>query len=473
MTIKASNCKPALLAKTAARKTKLKIGKEMEVIAEQAKANSLTSKLQMTYVNPETLSSGKRRVRKIKPEHVKTLMRSIATNGFVTPIIVADEVVVDGETRLEAAKGLSLPEIPVIDVSHLSSAQRELVKLTLNRTGECGEWDLEMLRESVFEIELAGYDLGTTGFSMPEIDAIKLNPAPDAGDGLNEVPEPATAVVSMVGDCWQIGVHRLLCGSATEAISYATLLGDETVTMVLTDPPYNVKIGGNVSGLGKTKHGEFVQATGEMSDAEFSTFLGDVLTFVRGVMVPAGVAMAYMDWRSIRTLCDAGDVAGFSLINMVVWDKQRGGMGGLYRSGHELLAVFCNGATTPAVNNVKLGANGRDRTNVWSYPGATTPGSSAAKALALHPTPKPVEMLVDAMLDVSRPGDIVLDPFMGSGSAIIAGEECGRVVRGIELDPKYVDCAVRRWEQLLGQEAVLIATGQTFAEVAAERNTID
>lgn len=469
MKIKTSNCKPLLLAKTAGRKAKLKTAVDISDIAATAKANSVCAKLQMVYVDPATLQPANRRVRKSSSSAIKAVARAIATNGFITPIIIADNVIIDGHVRWEAAKCLDLPEVSVIDVSHLSSAHRELVKVGLNRTPELGEWDVEMLRDSIMEIELAGLEIITTGFSLAELDVIKLDPSPTAEAGLNDVPALAETVVSMIGDCWQLGTHRLLCGSATDAISYATLLGDEKVTLVLTDPPYNVKIGGNVSGLGKTKHGEFVQATGEMTSDEFSTFLKDVLANMRAHMIHAAVAMAFMDWRSITVLTTAGEAAGFSLINMAVWDKQRGGMGGLYRSGHELVAVFCNGATTPAVNNVKLGANGRDRTNVWSYPGATTPGSSAAKALSLHPTPKPVELLVDAMLDVSQHGDIVLDPFMGSGSAIIAGDECGRAVRGIELDPKYVDCAVRRWEQLLGMEAVLIATGQTFAQVAAER----
>ena len=143
-------------------------------------------------------------------------------------------------------------------------------------------------------------------------------------------------------------------------------------------------------------------------------------------------------------------------------------MGGLYRSAYELVGVFCNG-TVPATNNVQLGKHGRDRSNVWHYPGANKPGSSAAAMLSEHPTPKPVQLVSDALLDTTKKGDIVLDPFLGSGTTIVACMEVQRVGRGIELDPKYVDVALRRWMALADDQAVLIATGETFDEVAARR----
>jgi DNA modification methylase len=176
-----------------------------------------------------------------------------------------------------------------------------------------------------------------------------------------------------------------------------------------------------------------------------------------------------MDWRQYPRLVIAADAAGLKNINMAVWDKGSGGMGALYRSAHELIGVFCNG-TTPATNNVKLGKHGRDRTNIWSYPGANKQGSSAAKLLGDHPTPKPVQLIANALLDVTKSGDLVLDPFAGSGTTIIACAETGRVARAIELDPKFVDVAVRRWNELSGEESRLSATGETFAEVAAQRS---
>jgi DNA modification methylase len=461
--------KHALLVKTSKRKVSLKAAAETSGIAAKAAQNDPLPHIVLEQRETASLKVAAKRVRKPKPSLVQTLTAGIAANGFVMPMLVRGDEVVDGHSRLEAAKALALSTVPVIDLGHLSPEQCELVKLGVNRTAELGEWNLDVLREVIIKLEVESFDLSLTGFTMPELDIIKLDGEPDTKSELSDVPEPDETVTSMVGDLWQLGDHLLLCGSATEEASYQTLLGSEQVGMLLSDPPYNVKIAGNVSGLGKKKHGEFVEATGEMSDEEFAGWLTDLCATVRPFIVHAGVAAMFMDWRHIGTLVTAGLTAGFEHINMVVWDKQRGGMGGVYRSAHELIAIFCNGSTTPLVNNVKLGSQGRDRTNVWSYPGATTPGSSAAKMLKHHPTPKPVELLVDAMLDLTHAGDLVLDPFMGSGTTIIAGEEAGRRVRGIELDPKYVDVAIRRWEQLTGQRAVLTATGQPFADVVAER----
>ena len=206
---------------------------------------------------------------------------------------------------------------------------------------------------------------------------------------------------------------------------------------------------------------------GEQTDAEFRQFLTDFLGLSGKQLIQGGVAYAFINWRHVHDMIIAGKTAGLHLVNMAVWTKQPG-MGAFYRSAHEMCAVFCNGPT-PAINNIKLGAKGRDRANVWAYPSANQKGSSANAMLAHHPTPKCVEMIVDMLLDVSKPGDIVLDPFIGSGTTIIAAQECGRAARGIELDPKYVDLAVRRWEAITGEAATLALTGETFAAVQAAR----
>lgn len=389
--------KPALLSKTSGRKSALKTATEIGGLVAKAGQNDLLPSLKVENRDTATVKLAAKRVRKPKAALVKTLVATMSMNGFLVPMLVRGDELVDGHARLAAARELSLPTVPVIDISHLSPEQCEVVKLAVNRTQELGEWDVEILREVVLELSATEFDLTVTGFTAPELDFIVLDPTPELSSDLNKVPDEATNVTSMLGDLWTLGDHLLLCGSATEAGSYEALLGEDKVAMVLTDPPYNVKIAGNVSGLGKKAHGEFVQATGEMTDEEFRAWLATFCGVLRPAMSAAAVAMMFMDWRHMSDLIGAGLSAGFNLINMVVWDKQRGGMGGLYRSAHELVAVFCNGATSPAVNNVKLGAHGRDRSNMWSYPGATTPGSSAAKALSLHPTPKPVELLVDAM----------------------------------------------------------------------------
>ena len=291
----------------------------------------------------------------------------------------------------------------------------------------------------------------------------------DPAEGADQVPDVPTSIISKIGDLWQCGPHRVLCGSATEETSYVRLMDGKQAAATVSDPPYNTKIKGQVSGLGKHKHEDFVQASGEMSSTQFQAFLKTFLTNAAASCAKGSVIFAFMDWRMVHLLRAAADEAKLHHINTIIWDKGVGGMGALYRSAHELISVFCT-AKSPAVNNVQLGKHGRDRTNVQHYPGANQPGSSAGSALALHATPKPVELIADLMLDVSEPGNIILGPFLGSGTALIAAETTGRVVYGIELDPKFVDVTVRRWEEWTGQRATLADDGRTFSEVAAARS---
>ena len=250
--------------------------------------------------------------------------------------------------------------------------------------------------------------------------------------------------------------------------SFKTLLGDSVAHAVLTDVPYNVKIAGNVSGLGSKKHGEFKMASGEMSPQQFHDFLRTSHQHCANHLRDGGVFYSFIDWRSHSVLTAAAAEAGLQHINTAVWYKGSGGMGGFLRSAHEFCCIFCKG-DKPKVNNVELGKHGKDRTNVWVYPGANKPGTSSAKALKDHPTPKNVEMCMDAILDVTHKDDIVLDAFLGSGTTLIAAHRTRRRCFGIELDPAYVDVGIRRWQELTGNEAILESTGQTFSQVTQER----
>lgn len=463
-----STLQPKLLAKSGARKKASAKSAEATLLAVH-QANQVTEKLAIVYQRVEDLKPSSKQVRRTNEHQLRQLRGAIANLGFISPVIVCGTDILDGHARLQAAKDVGITEVPTIDVSHLNLVERKALMVSVNRLSEVGEWNLETLRDTIIDLKVADIDLDITGFTLPELDIIMLDPLEQGASELNELPqEVAGAPVAREGDLWLLGSHKLLCGSATEASSYAALMASEPASMVLTDPPYNVKIAGNVSGLGKVKHGEFKQASGEMTDAEFIEFLTAFLTLATAELMSGGTVYGFMDWRHHHELHLAAKAADLQQINLIVWHKGQGGMGGLYRSAHELLLVFCKG-DTPAINNVKLGANGRDRTNVWTCAGANKPGSSAAKLLKDHPTPKPVELLVDAMLDVTHAGDVVLDPFMGSGTTIIAAEECGRVARGIELDPKYVDLAVRRWEQVTGKTATLAGSGETFAAVAERR----
>jgi DNA modification methylase len=217
--------------------------------------------------------------------------------------------------------------------------------------------------------------------------------------------------------------------------------GDVPARLVLTDEPYNVKIAGNVTG---GAHREFAMASGEMTDAEFLAFNAAWMAAILPHLCDGGVCGTFIDWRGLSTVSAAAAKLGLKPLNLIVWAKTNAGMGSLYRSQHELLPLFKKG-TVSYVNNVELGKRGRWRSNVWTYPGASSLGSDARRGLKDHPTVKPTAMLEDALLDLSNRSDIVVDPFLGSGSTLIAADKTGRVCRGIELDPLYVDVIVRRY----------------------------
>ena len=237
---------------------------------------------------------------------------------------------------------------------------------------------------------------------------------------------------------------------------------------MFTDPPYNVKIDGHACGSGAIKHREFAMASGEMTSQTFERFLAEALRLIGAYTDPGAVIYACMDWRHMAEMLAAGCTAHLDLLNLCVWVKSNGGMGSLYRSRHELIFVFRNGKEQHR-NNVQLGRFGRNRTNVWNYAGANSfPRKGQGSALDLHPTVKPIALVSDAILDTTKRNDIVLDPFCGSGTTILAAERTGRHGCGIEIDPLYVDTAVERWERMTGKQA-RHATGQTFADIKAER----
>jgi len=270
----------------------------------------------------------------------------------------------------------------------------------------------------------------------------------------------------MVGDVFQLGPHRLICGDATDPAVLAELMeGDVPARLILTDEPYNVKIAGHVTGGG---HREFAMASGEMSDAEFLVFNGAWMEAVLPCLCDGGVFGTFIDWRGLPTVHLAAAKLDLVPLNLIVWAKTNAGMGSLYRSQHELLPLFKKG-TAPHINNVELGKRGRWRSNLWTYPGASSLGSDARRGLKDHPTVKPTAMLEDAILDVTKRDDIVLDPFLGSGSTLVAADRTGRVCRGVELDPLYVDVIVRRYEAATDNPAVLAETGETYHELKGRR----
>lgn len=463
--LEASKLKAQSLSKTRGRRRALDAKRRIADVREHPRRNDLLPELKVDPRKIKTLQASPHRARETEPAHVERLMRSIGKLGFSQPILVSGDEIIDGYVRVEAASQLGLESVPAIDCSHLSPTEVRQLRLAANRTAELGTWNLEKLKSEFGALIELGADLEVTGFTSEERDIVLLDDVElgDGGDTDDAGPVPEEPV-TRPGDLWLMDSHRVICGNSLDAAVYAVLLAGLLVHLLLCDPPYNVIIKGNVS---KT-HDEFAMASGELSDAEFQNFLDSFIALAVSYLVAGSVAFIFMDWRSIHRVYEAGFSAALRLINLAVWFKESGAMGTLYRSSHELVAVFCKGET-PHTNNVELGRNGRDRQNVWVAPGANRRGSSANEMLALHATPKPVELCVDAILDVSKPGQTVLDPFLGSGTTLVAADKTGRRCCGIELEPKFVDVSIQRWMRLTGKEAVLEATGETFTQVAERR----
>lgn len=414
------------------------------------------------------LGLGSRQLRIRKKSVLDAMGASIRQFGFLVPVLIdADNRIICGKGRAEAARLIGMAEVPCIRVNHLSDAEKRVFAIAENQLGQLAGWDQETLRIEL--TELSGLDLSfsleLTGFSSAKIDAIVFG-----GEGSNAredaIPSLPDQVVSQVGDLWHLGDCRLLCGDATLPESFSTLLEGEEVRAVFTDPPYNVAVAGHVTSGGK--HGEFVMASGEMSDDEFTAFSTNVMQRAGENLIDGGVVYYCMDWRHMEHTLSAARTAKLDLLNLIVWDKKAGGMGSFYRSRHELIFLFRKPGASH-LNRVELGKHGRDRANVWTYEGVNGFGAAKAKAREMHPTVKPLGLVRDALLDCTAKGDAVLDLFSGSGTTIIAAESIGRRGFATELDPRYVDVGVVRWQEFTGREAVLAATGQTFREVRAER----
>ncbi|MEN0653997.1 MULTISPECIES: site-specific DNA-methyltransferase [Hyphobacterium] len=398
---------------------------------------------------------------------IEQVAASIRTFGWTNPILVSDDLeIIAGHGRLEAARSLGLGEVPVMRLSGMSEAQQRAYVIADNRLAETAGWDEDLLRLEIgalIEMDLE-FELESIGFETGEIDVLMVGEAHSTDP--ESLPEPEDGpAVSELGDVWRLGRHRLVCGDALEAASYEMLLGGELADACFTDPPYNVPIAGHVSGLGKKTHDEFVMASGEMSDAEFRNFLSAISAQVSAFVKPGAIVFACMDWRHICDLVKAGEAEIGTLKNICVWNKDVGGMGSLYRSKHEMVAVFAKRGAKHT-NNIQLGRFGRNRTNVWDYPGM----ARQRKELAMHPTVKPTAMVADAIKDVTRVDGFVLDPFGGSGSTLLAAEGCGRSARLIELDARYCDLIIRRFEEATGLSATLEGSGETFSVVREMRH---
>ena len=408
-------------------------------------------------------------------KQISQIASSIDQYGFVNPVLVDDAMqLIAGHGRLEAARLLKLASVPTIQLIHLTTQQKRALALADNKIADNASWDEQLLAQALQEIitDDIDFDFGAIGFESAEIDL--LLEAKQKDDPADEVvePDPDVPPVTKPGDLWLLGDHRLLCGSALDLDDYEKLMDGDSAQMVITDAPFNVKIDGHVSGHGHVKHGEFAMASGEMSPDEFTSFLSRSFKNIARYSTAGAVVMAFMDWRHMGEMLNAGGQAFTELLNLCIWNKSNGGMGSMYRSKHELVFIFQSGKGRH-INNIELGKHGRHRTNVWDYAGANVFRRGRDEDLADHPTVKPVLMIADAIKDCSRRGGIILDPFGGSGTTLLAAERTGRRARLIELDPKYVDVALKRWTKLYPDRPPVLADTEEPREVVAARGVLE
>ncbi len=399
----------------------------------------------------------------------RKLRKLIERFGQVVPIIVdPDNVIIDGHAVHAVLREMGAEQIAAVVAPGRSDPELKALRLALNRVPQDAVWDKARLEQEFSTLVALSFDLELTAFDVVEIDSFLEIDEPKANrvEDSEGIPSVSPDAVTRLGDLWICGPHRICCGDALDQSALSSLLGDEKPVMSFCDPPYNIPVQGFISGLGQTRHREFVQGSGEMSPEEFRDFLTGSLEALKRSLTDSAVIFMCMDWRHIFDLLSAARTCALELINICVWAKTNAGMGSLYRSQHELVAVFRAGSLPP-LNNVDLGRYGRSRSNLWTYRGLNSFGSDRDELLAAHPTVKPVAMIADAIRDVTRRNQGVLDLFLGSGSTLIAAEETGRRCFGMELDPIYVDVAVRRWQQHTGRDAIHAATGTIFDEPAS------
>jgi DNA modification methylase len=421
---------------------------------------------------PESLRPNPRNARTHSKRQIRQLANSIKAMGFIGAVIIDEnDMVLAGHARSEAAKLLGMNLVPTIRVSRLSEAQKRAFVLADNKIPENAGWNREILAAELGDLAellpVHDWNLSLTGFEPAEVDALFADVQDSKPDPADTLPPLLDHVVTRSGDQWCLGRHRLLCGDACSEATLDRLLGDDRARMVFADVPYNVQIR-RVQGRGRIKHPEFAYASGEMTKVQYVSFLQQALGNAARLSTNGAVHYVCTDWRHIEELSAAGNAVYSAMLNLCVWAKTNAGQGSFYRSQHELIGVFRVG-TEQHQNNVELGRFGRNRSNLWTYAGVNGFGTGRTELLRMHPTVKPIALVADAMRDCTAKGDAVLDPFVGSGTTLLAAEKIGRRGYALEFEPRYVDVSIRRWQAYTKSEAVLDGDGRTFAELEVER----
>ncbi len=421
----------------------------------------------------EKLTPNDRNTRTHTRKQIQEIANSISAFGFVNPILIdEDAVIIAGHGRYAAAKLLGLKQVPAIELRGLSKAKRRALAIADNKIAENAGWNRELLAVELPELAQVlieeNIDISITGYAPVEIDQLATDferQSSDPADGID--PKCIMSnTVTKPGDLWQLGNHRLLCADARKPENLNCLMDGSSAAMAFLDPPYNVRVR-DIVGRGNVKHEEFAMASGELSREEFVEFLKTALMAAAEVSREGAIHYVCMDWRHTEELLKAGNSVYGDILNIAVWVKSNAGQGSFYRSQHEFIGVFRVGEA-PHLNNIELGRHGRSRSNVWHHAGVNTFRAGRMEDLQSHPTVKPVALVSEAMKDCTRRGDVVLDTFCGSGTTILAAERVGRRAFALELEPRFIDVAIRRWQAFTRKDAIHIASDRCFDEMEAD-----
>jgi DNA modification methylase len=401
--------------------------------------------------------------RKRDKKQAEAIAKSIQLHGFVNPIVIQENgEIVAGHGRYLAAQLLGLEAVPTICIKYMTPALAASYRLADNKLAEMSGWDFDLLELEIqdLEINMPELDLTTIGFSTPEVDVLTGR----SEAGVNEEEEDTAALmkqplVTKPGDIWLLGNHKLICADALKTDSYHELMEGERARAVITDPPFNLKVNGHIS-TQKGKFEEFANGSGQDSSEDFMAFLRTSCAHMIKYSHNGSLHYIFMSWHFQYELLHIGKQLYVELKNILIWNKTNAGMGSLYRSKYESILLFKNG-TEKHINNIELGKHGRYRSNVLDYSGQNT--FDADRGIA-HPTPKNIQLIADLILDCTNEDDIVLDPFCGSGTIVLAAEKVKRRAFAIEIEPVYVDLTIRRWQQQTGQAAVHALSGLTFEQ---------
>ena len=431
-----------------------------------------TSDLKIVYRLLSDLHPNPRNARVHSRAQIGKLQSIIRRVGFKNPILIDKHgMILCGHGRVLAAEALGMPEVPTILVEDLSDADVRALVLADNVIADKAGYDKRLVRSELMYLAEIGYELELTGFDTIEIDTmLSVGDESSAGNEQDEValePSPE-APVSQAGDLWQIGSERLIVGDARDPLLVERLMDGKQAQMAFLDPPYGCAISNNVSGLGKVVHDNFDMGSGQETLPELAmTILRPAFRNVAAHCQPGAIGFVCSDWRAATHMLDAAKGVFDEVKNWIVFVKTNAGMGTFYRSQFELIFAF---KVTPGkvINNFGLGEGGRHRSNVWTYAGVNTFRKDRMTELASHPTVKPKKMVMDAILDCSQRGGIILDVFAGSGTTLAAAQATGRVGYGVELDPKYADVILNRL-YLQGKVEPMLDGITPFSEVAATR----